>query len=242
MGKKAAAIVLAAGQGKRMQSKVQKQYLLIQDKPVLYYALKTFEESSVKQVILVVGQGEKDYCREQIVEAYGFGKVKAIVEGGRERYHSVYAGLKAIAADIDYVLIHDGARPFLTQAMIARSLEVVQVHDACVVGMPVKDTIKIADRDGFAKETPPRSQVWMIQTPQVFRCDLIREAYTKLMEQEDSFQQQGIVITDDAMVVELLGNCPVKLVEGSYQNIKITTPEDLEIAEIYVKNGICKNN
>lgn len=242
MGEKAAAIVLAAGQGKRMQSKVQKQYLLIQDKPVLYYALKTFEESRVEQVVLVVGQGEEAYCREQIVEKYGFGKVKAIVEGGKERYHSVYAGLQAIAEDMDFVLIHDGARPFVTQAMIARTLEAVQSHGACIVGMPVKDTIKIADSNGFTKETPPRSQVWMIQTPQVFRCDLIREAYAKLIRQEESFLQQGIVITDDAMVVELLGNCSVKLVEGSYQNIKITTPEDLEIAEIYVKNGICKNN
>ena len=226
---KATAIVLAAGSGKRMNSKVHKQYLLIKEKPVLYYSLKAFEESNVSEIVLVVGSGEVDYCKNEIVDRYGFKKVKAIVEGGKERYHSVYEGLKAVN-ESDYVLIHDGARPFLDQTIIERVLEEVQTCQACVVGMPVKDTIKIADEEKFAKETPNRSDVWMIQTPQTFSYELIFDAYTRMLQKED------VTITDDAMVVEKMTDHKVKLVEGSYKNIKITTPEDLQIAEMYLKD------
>ena len=152
---KIAAIVLAAGAGKRMNSAVHKQYMLLEGKPVLYYALKAFEESEVTEIILVVGAGEEEYCRTEIIEKYGIGKVRAVVQGGRERYHSVYAGLNA-AQGADYVLIHDGARPLVTADIIKRSIECVRTGQSCVVGMPVKDTIKILDDDGFAKETPDR--------------------------------------------------------------------------------------
>lgn len=221
------AIVLAAGVGKRMNSKVQKQYMLLGGKPVLFYALDAFEKSRVDEIILVVGKGEIEYCRKEIVEKYKFHKVTKIVEGGKERYHSVYEGLKAIDT-ADYVLIHDGARPFLDQQILMRTMEAVKQYQACVVGMPVKDTIKITTEDGFSKETPERKHVWMIQTPQCFSYPLIFEAYQKMLQNEDT------TITDDAMVLEKVKGLPVKMVEGSYRNIKITTPEDLLVAEAYL--------
>lgn len=221
------AIVLAAGVGKRMNSKIQKQYMLLGGKPVLFYALDAFEKSRVDEIILVVGKGEIEYCRKEIVEKYKFHKVTKIVEGGKERYHSVYEGLKAIDT-ADYVLIHDGARPFLDQQILTRTMEAVKQYQACVVGMPVKDTIKITTEDGFSKETPERKHVWMIQTPQCFSYSLIFEAYQKMLQNEDA------TITDDAMVLEKVKGLPVKMVEGSYRNIKITTPEDLLVAEAYL--------
>lgn len=226
--KRYTAIVLAAGAGKRMQSAVRKQYLMIAGKPVLYYALNAFEQSKISDIILVVGAGEIEYCRKEILEKYGIQKVKAIVEGGRERYHSVYEGLKA-ASGTDYVLIHDGARPFVTQEIIQRSMEAATQYGACVVGMPVKDTIKIIGEDGFAETTPERSRLWQIQTPQAFSYPLILGAYEKVLMQDDTS------ITDDAMVLERASGQKVKVIEGSYQNIKITTPEDIFLAEAYLK-------
>lgn len=225
---KYAAIVLAAGSGKRMNSQVHKQYLIIQDRPVLYYSLKEFEDSAVDEIVLVVGKGEEEFCRREIVDKYGISKVKAIVEGGKERYHSVFEGLKQ-TSDADYVLIHDGARPFVNQDIIRRCMQEVQKYQACVVGMPVKDTIKIADEEGYAKQTPDRKNVWMIQTPQTFSYALIYEAYEEMLKTEDT------AITDDAMVLERIKGKKSKLIEGSYRNIKITTPEDLLIANVYLQ-------
>lgn len=221
-----AAIVLAAGQGKRMQSAVAKQFLLLNNEPVVCHSLRAFEKSDVETIILVTGADEIEYCREEIVKKYGFKKVCKIVAGGKERYHSVYNGIQAID-DADYVFIHDGARPFVDGEIIARVCDAVAEHKACVVGMPVKDTIKIADEEGFAAKTPDRRRVWQVQTPQTFEYRLIKEAYEKLMKKE----LEGI--TDDAMVVETMTDHKVKLVEGSYRNIKITTPEDLQIATIF---------
>mgnify|MGYP002763023818 FL=1 len=223
------AIVLAAGSGKRMNSKVHKQYLIIQDRPVLYYSLKAFEDSAVDEIVLVVGKGEEKFCRKEVVDKYGISKVKAIVEGGKERYHSVFEGLKQ-TSDADYVLIHDGARPFVNQDIIRRCMQEVQKYQACVVGMPVKDTIKIADEEGYAKQTPDRRNVWMIQTPQTFSYALIYEAYEEMLKTEDT------AITDDAMVLERIKGKKSKLIEGSYRNIKITTPEDLLIANVYLQH------
>ncbi len=225
---KCTAIVLAAGQGKRMGTKVQKQYLEISGKPVLFYSLDVFEKSDIiDEIILVVGENQEAYCQEEIIEKYHMKKVSKIMQGGAERYHSVWNGLQE-AMD-GYVFIHDGARPFVTEDILQRAYETVQTEKACVVGMPVKDTIKIADENKYAKETPNRSYVWMIQTPQVFSADIVKEAYRLLM------QQEIIQVTDDAMVVESVLGHKVKLVEGSYENIKITTPEDLKIAEIFVQ-------
>ena len=228
-----AAIVLAAGQGKRMQAKVAKQYLLLKDKPVLYYALRAFENSFVDEVILVTGKGEEEYCRREIVERYGFQKVTRIVAGGKERYHSVYQGLCALTG-ADVVMIHDGARPFLTEEILKRAYDAAQEMGACVVGVPVIDTIKIADEKGYVESTPDRSRLYGIQTPQAFRYPLIRSAYDQLIAQEEELLAKGIRITDDAMVAETMLNCPVKIVEGSYDNIKITTPGDLIRAQALV--------
>lgn len=226
---KCTAIVLAGGQGKRMGTKIQKQYLEIKGKPVLYYALKTFEESEkIDEVILVVGEGQEEYCRKEIVCKYGWKKVRHIVPGGKERYHSVWNGLQYV--EEGYVFIHDGARPFVDQEILERAYEAVIQHHACVVGMPVKDTIKVVDEDEFAIDTPNRSVLWQVQTPQTFATSLIKEAYGRLMEQET------IAVTDDAMVVEQMTGRKVKLVKGSYENIKITTPEDLLIGEAFLKS------
>lgn len=228
--KRCTAIVLAAGQGKRMGTKVQKQYLEIDGKPVLYYSLWVFEQSSViDEIILVVGEHQEEYCRREIVDKYGISKVKTIVQGGAERYVSVWNGLQQVDGE-GYVFIHDGARPFINEEILNRAYKDVQECKACVVGMPVKDTIKLADEEGFVEETPERSKVWMIQTPQVFDSSLVKAAYELLMQQDNN------QVTDDAMVVEqMLGN-KVKLTLGSYENIKITTPEDLKIASMFAKN------
>lgn len=236
MQERTAAIVLAAGQGKRMNSRVQKQYLLLEGKPVLYYSLKAFQDSFVDEIVLVTGRDEIEYCRKEIVDKYAFTKVIHITEGGRERYHSVYAGLCTLrTSSAAYVMIHDGARPFLDAGILQRVMETVRDYRACVCGMPSKDTVKLADEEGYAATTPPRDRVWMIQTPQAFEYGLIEEAYTRLITQEKRFQEQGVQITDDAMVVELLTDCRVKLTEGSYENIKITTPEDMQTARLWLE-------
>lgn len=235
------AIVLAAGSGKRMNSTVAKQYLTLKDKPVIWYALQTFEQSAVvDNVILVVGAGEVEYCRKHIVEKYGFSKVQAVIEGGAERYLSVWEGLKWIeehseSSGQEIVFIHDGARPFVTDENIKDTYMAAKEYGACVAAMPVKDTIKIGDEAGFAVQTPNRRSVWMVQTPQVFDRSLITGAYRALVAQLDDLKKQGIEITDDAMVVETMVGRKVKLVPASYENIKITTPEDMKIAESFLK-------
>lgn len=200
------------------------------------------EESSViDDCVLVTGAEDISYVQEEIVERYGFHKVDTIVAGGKERYDSVYQALKVIESGEmrvrnrdGYVFIHDGARPFLTEDILRRDYEAVKTFRACVTGMPVKDTIKLAGQDGCAVQTPDRNFVWQIQTPQVFETALIIEAYKKLTKEKERWQAEGMSITDDAMVVENFMFLPVKLVQGSYQNIKITTPEDLVIAEAFL--------
>lgn len=228
------AVVLAAGQGKRMGSTVQKQYMMLSGKPLIVYALEAFEKSSIDKIVLVTGAGEVDHVRELIVNAHGFSKVSAVVAGGKERYHSVYEGLKQLE-DCEYVLIHDGARPLVTEDIIERAIAGARKYRACVVGMPVKDTIKISDANGFAEMTPDRSKLWQVQTPQAFSYELVRTAYDEIMA--DPCLQSGI--TDDAMVVESRTDCKVKLIKGSYENLKVTTPEDLLLAEALIcgRNG-----
>lgn len=228
---KCTAIVLAAGQGKRMNSSVQKQFLMLKGKPLLYYSLACFQKSKdIEDIILVTGKECIDFCKQEIIELYGFTKVSKVVAGGKERYDSVYAGLCA-CEDTDYVFIHDGARPFVTEEIISRAKDAVLEFQACIVGMPSKDTIKIADADQMVKETPNRSTVWNIQTPQAFSYTLIKEAH------EIARTQNMEAITDDAMVVETYKNAPVRLVEGAYENIKITTPEDILIAEKFLEKN-----
>ena len=230
MCEKCTAIVLAAGQGKRMNSRIQKQFLELGGYPVLYYSLRCFQESPlIQSIILVTGQESLAYCEKEIVQKYGFSKVSAVIPGGKERYDSVYAGLLACDS-CDYVWIHDGARPFIKEEILQRGLGGVRKTGACVIGMPAKDTVKIADADGFVKETPNRNLVWTVQTPQIFSYPLIRKAHESIRKKDMSS------VTDDAMVVEQETGIKVHLAEGSYQNIKITTPEDLLIAEAFLSN------
>lgn len=227
---KCTAIVLAAGQGKRMHSKIQKQFLHIQGYPVLYYSLKCFQECPwMDDIVLVTGEEEIEFCQREIVGRYGFDKVSAVIPGGKERYHSVRNGLKA-CKDTDYVFIHDGARPFVNAGILERGLECVKKYGACAAGMPSKDTVKIVDDRNTVCSTPDRRFVWNVQTPQVFQYTLVAEAY------EEALSGECGGITDDAMVVEQYGDYKVTLYMGSYENIKITTPEDLGVAEVFVHN------
>ncbi|MBQ9142379.1 MAG: 2-C-methyl-D-erythritol 4-phosphate cytidylyltransferase, partial [Lachnospiraceae bacterium] len=236
---KSTAIVLAAGAGKRMQSTVAKQYMLLKEKPVIWYALQAFETSKIiDRVILVVGEGEIPFCRQEIVEKYGFAKVEAVIEGGAERYLSVWEGLCYLEthqpAEEGYVFIHDGARPFVNERILEDTYAAAKEYGACVAGMPVKDTIKIADEEEFSIQTPNRRTVWAVQTPQVFEKKLIAEAYGALIAQLEELKKQGIEITDDAMVVETMLHRRVKLVRASYENMKLTTPEDMRLAECLI--------
>ena len=227
-----AAIVLAAGKGSRMNSDVHKQYMNLAGKPVIYYSLKAFSDSPVDEIVLVTGVGEQEYCRRELIEKYQFTKVTHIVEGGAERYHSVYQGLMA-CANAEYVMIHDGARPFVTQDIICRAMEDVPRSRANIAAVPVKDTIKMTDETNCVTDTPRRDRLWSVQTPQTFETTLLKNSYEVMMKQEDAD------ITDDAMVVERYGGYKVHVIMGDYRNIKLTTPEDLLIGEIFAteKNG-----
>jgi len=235
----AAGIVLAGGKGSRMQSDVPKQYMELLGKPLLYYALKAFEESNAEQVVLVTAEGDEDYCRNELVESYGFTKVIAVTAGGAERYASVWNGLQCLKAQTgegqsescepDIVLIHDGARPLVTVELINRLIAETEHYGACVAGMPVKDTIQMTDEHGVITLTPKRESLWSAQTPQAFEFSLVYDAYRKLMEESE------IQATDDAMVVGLYHDIAIQMVRGNYSNIKVTTPEDLVLAETLLR-------
>lgn len=225
---KISAIVLAAGSGSRMQSSKKKQFMEIKGKPLVWYSLFAFEKYGVDEIILVTGSEDIDFCKKEIVEKYNFTKVKDIVAGGKERYESVYNGLKHISGDI--VLIHDGARPVLTNEIIERGINGAIKDNACVVGVPVKDTIKIVNENNEVVDTPNRNTLWITQTPQCFKATMIKEAYQKVM----ALNAENI--TDDAMVMEQFGHAKVKFVEGDYKNIKVTTPEDISVVESFLQD------
>ena len=224
------AIVLSAGKGNRMHSDIPKQYMDMLGYPVIYYALKAFEESRVDDVILVTGAEDVAFCTENIVQKYHLTKVKDVVPGGAERYLSVLEGLKK-AQNADYVLIHDGARPLISSVLINANISCVQEKEACITAVPAKDTIKVVDNKGYVADTPERSKLWQIQTPQTFSYALVSEAYRKRAEAGDT------TVTDDAMVVEKYADHSIYLLKGDYRNIKITTPEDLVIAEAFLNGG-----
>ncbi|WP_026508349.1 2-C-methyl-D-erythritol 4-phosphate cytidylyltransferase [Butyrivibrio sp. MC2013] len=228
---KIGAVVLAAGSGSRMKSSVKKQYMEIGGKPLIYYTLKAFEKGPQEVTVLVTSPGDEEYCQKEIVEKYGLSSDIVICAGGAERYDSVYAGLMALPKDTDIVMIHDGARPFVNRQIMDRTVNAAAEYTAAVCGMPVKDTIKMADNEGFAASTPDRKKLWMVQTPQTFSYPLIKSLYEKLEQEKEVLIAHGLNITDDAMLVETFSDKKVKLVEGSYDNIKITTPEDIALAE-----------
>lgn len=229
---KFSAIVLSAGTGSRMKSDIPKQYMDLNGKPVIYYSLKAFEENGFSSIILVCGKDDVEYCKKEIVEKYNLTSVKAVVPGGKERYHSVFEGLKAIT-DADYVFIHDGARPMITQDIINRLKDAVVEEEAAVAGMPVKDTINIVDDGAYVAEMPERKYVWQVQTPQCFAFSIIYEAYKNIIQDEEEGWTIPMV-TDDAMVLSYATDHEVKMVEADYRNIKITTPEDLLIAKVFL--------
>lgn len=226
---KTSVIIVAAGKGKRMGRDYNKQYIRLDARPIVAHTIKVFEEIDfIHEIILVVGAGEVDFLRKNIIEVYGFQKVSAIVEGGLERRDSVYNGLKAVSKDCRIVLIHDGARPLITEDIIKESIAVAKESGACIAAVPVKDTIKISNDNMEVIHTPKRDNLWSVQTPQSFRYGLILEAYNN--QNHENFNA-----TDDAMLLEAMGHT-VKIIHGSYNNIKITTPEDLIMAEEILKN------
>lgn len=234
--KRCAGVVLAAGSGKRMGSDTPKQYLSINGKPLLYYSLKGFEESFIDEIIIVTRQEDISFVKEEIVDKYSFSKVRNIVAGGRERYHSVSNGLNALCGSgVDYVFIHDGARPFVTRQILDNAFSAVSAYGAAVSGMPSKDTVKIVGSDGFVASTPNRSSVYIMQTPQVFDFAHIKKCYDELIEKEAALIDEGVAITDDAMVMEHFGNKRVYICEGDYRNIKVTTPEDIDVMGLFLE-------
>lgn len=206
----------------------KKPYLELLDRPILTHTIGVFDRSAVVDTIFViVGETDFDACQSVVMEPYNFQKVAGLVPGGETRQDSVFNGLKVLPEDTDFVVVHDGVRPFLTDEMIVTCLEAAANWGAAVIAVPVKDTIKITDRDGFVADTPDRSQLWAIQTPQIFRRDLLLEAHRHA-------RRKQIQLTDDAALVEQLG-LKVKCVRGSYDNLKITTPEDLIAAEVLMR-------
>ncbi|MBQ4483260.1 MAG: 2-C-methyl-D-erythritol 4-phosphate cytidylyltransferase [Lachnospiraceae bacterium] len=229
---KCAAVILAGGSGKRMGLKIPKQYMELGGKPVLFYSLNAFSEAEfIDEIVIVADEEHMEDVQSGIVDLYGFHKVSTVVKGGKERYHSVARGLEALSRDTDYVFIHDGARPFVSSYTIERCLHYVKKHRAAVAAVKSKDTVKIADDDSMIVSTPDRSRVWQVQTPQTFEYLLIRDAYRRLIDDEDRLKAAGISVTDDTMVAKMYADIDARLVESSYNNIKLTTPEDMESAE-----------
>ena len=223
------AIVVAAGKGKRMGADINKIYLKLGDKPVIIHTLEAFcQAREIDGIVIVISSEDRNYFEEEVVEKYSFSKPILIVEGGKERQMSVYNGLMALPKDADIVAIHDGARPFVTADMVDRSVAGARKYGAVVMATPVKDTIKEASENLYASSTLDRNKLWAVQTPQTFAYELIIRAH-------EEAKKQGIVATDDSALVERLGE-PVKILRGSYDNIKITTWEDMLLAEQILLN------
>lgn len=233
-------IVLAGGSGKRVGAEIPKQYIEINEKPLLYYTLKAFEDSSVDGISIVADEAHLQFVVSEIVDKYGLKKVIRVCQGGAERFDSVHHGLddlSTVAEADDVVLIHDGARPFIKPEEIERMIKAAAEYGAAIAAMPVKDTIKVSDEDGFVAATTVRANTWQIQTPQAFRFGLIKDAYDKAAQMkwkaaDGNLLGAGKIFTDDSMVIEAV--CPeqkIKLEKLSYDNIKITTAEDFELAK-----------
>lgn len=229
---KSVAIILAAGSGLRMNSKIPKQYMYIGNYPMVYYSLATFNSSRINDIILVVNKGDEKKCKKEFVGKYKLKKIKTIVAGGKERAESVYKGLMACEEDYDVAIIHDAARPMVTVGMIDGALSGASIYKSVEYAVPAKDTIKRADGDELVTECLDRSELWLMQTPQAFDYKLCKDSYTKLIEGEENISSY----TDDAMVVEKLGGVSTKLLMGDYKNIKVTTPEDAIIARVYLED------
>lgn len=215
-------IILAGGKGKRMGGEVSKQFIQVKKKPILYYTIRRFQEcKEIDNIILVLPKDEIEYCKKEVIEKYSL-KVDKIVSGGKERQDSVYNGLKEVK-NSEIVLIHDGARPFVNKRIIEDGIRFARKYGAAAPGVMPKDTVKIKDESSFSKSTPNRENLVAIQTPQIFKKEIICSCHEKI-------KNENINVTDDTMVVEFYGE-KVYLYNGDYTNIKITTPEDLILAE-----------
>ena len=213
-----------------MANSVKKPYLKLAQKPILAHTIQRFEENTaVDAIFVIVDQADFDECHNTVLQPYPFTKVQELVEGGETRQMSVYNGVRALSADVDFVIVHDGVRPFVTDEIIFACLTAADECGAAVAAVPVKDTIKVASEDNFIVETPVREQLWAVQTPQVFRKSFLEEAH-------QAAQARQLTATDDASLVEQLG-FRVKLVNGSYANLKITTPIDLRVAEVLISDA-----
>lgn len=221
MANKVGAVIVAAGRGSRMGTAVSKQFLLLQGKPVAVHTLEAFQHHErIGEIVLVVGAGDVETCTGWVRE-YGLSKVKAVIAGGGERQHSVHLGLKEL--ETEWVMVHDGVRPFVESAEIETCYAQAQRTGASVLAVPVKDTIKQVDAEGMVTATPDRRSLWSIQTPQTFRLNDLLQAY-------EAAERDGFLGTDDSSLAERIG-IRVSVAEGSYRNIKLTTPEDLDYAE-----------
>ena len=221
------AVIVAAGKGKRMGTEISKQFLPLCGKEILAHTVEKFEKAAcIRDIILVTG-GDALQDVRQMVQEYGWKKIISVTEGGKERQDSVFLGLQQVPQDTEIVLIHDGVRPFVTEEILERSIAAAKETGGCVAGVPAKDTIKVCDAEGFAIATPNRSTLRQIQTPQTFRRKEILAAYEKA-------KADGFLGTDDASVAEHSG-FSVRVIMGSYSNIKITTKEDLLIGAAFLK-------
>ena len=221
-----AVLIPAAGYGKRMRSTKNKQFMLLKEKPVLIHTLEVFNANqNVSEIIVITRDDEVEQCKSLVTD-YCLSKVKAVVAGGKERQHSVWNGLQVVSSNCETVVVHDGARPLLLHETLDNAIREVNTCKAVVVGVPVKDTIKVVDKEGIIISTPPRSELWAVQTPQVFLKELLIQAYEKAW-------QNDYLATDDAALVEKFG-VNVKMILGTYENIKITTPEDLVLADAFL--------
>jgi 2-C-methyl-D-erythritol 4-phosphate cytidylyltransferase len=223
------ALIPAAGVGKRMGKSVAKQFLLLGDRPLLAHTLLAFERApEIDEIIPILSQEDMESCLREIIERYGISKVRTLVVGGRERQDSVMNGLLKLGQDASIVVVHDGVRPFVSQDMIRESVVLARKGECVAVGVPVKDTVKEVDARGMVRQTLERSRLWAIQTPQTFPAAVLKRAY-------EECSQQHVYGTDDAMLVERTGG-RVRVIMGSYENIKITTPGDLILAEEILKS------
>lgn len=222
-------IVVSAGKGLRVGGDIPKQYMELCGRPVITYCLEAMQKSFIDEIVIVVGAGDVDYVKEEIVGKFSFDKVAAVVEGGAERSDSVFNGLKAVSTRDCYVYIQDAARPLLSSEILSRAKEDAEAFGTSVIAVRAKDTVKVVNEDGFVVTTPDRKFLWNVQTPQTFLYSDIYEAYCRYAETD------GAGVTDDASVMELFGNLPVHITEGTYENIKITTPDDFVTAERFLK-------
>jgi len=223
MGNNLRVVIAAAGIGSRMGSKINKQYLNLNSRPILTYSLNVFEEyKAVDEIVIVAHTRDVEYCEKEVVKKYGYRKISRVIAGGEQRQDSVWAGLQCLEKDSDYVAVHDGARPLFSSHLLEKLLEEAREWGAAIPGLAARDTMKMVDRDGFVTMTLDRSSVVTIQTPQIFSFDELYQAY-------ESAYEEGYMSTDDAALFEkYIGR--VKIVPGEYRNIKITTPEDLIVA------------